>query len=939
MSFNPGNISKADAAAYSSSDSDDNGEDDGLQQPSADPRADDFNDFNPRKRRRTGRNAKESAALGIFGSDSEDDGPGKRWKNKKDLRYKNMAFVSAGEKKLDEPDDEEEDEYSEPARFGLGAKTTAVLEEEADDDDEDEEMAGGIGLGFKAAAQGLGWTPPTQSQTSATSSNTPIQAFTKSRYDGTTPLGRGFVPSSANDPVLKEGLDDAPSAPQTPKPSAFGRGGGKTKSFAERMMAKMGYVKGQGLGAESQGRNVIIEAQLRPQGVGLGAVKEKTKQEREEEKRQARLRGEEVIDSDEEKKKKKQDRKKKGLASGAGSGASTPRRAKTKYLTVHEIKKAAPGLHIPDAFAPILDMTGPGQKTLTSSSGLLTPTTTTETVEKTEARKLAGRAQRDLGAFVEEWKTLEERKAWLDMETHQRHQELDELESEFAGLQVLASVLDEITQAAQDKQWDPVIAALRKAEATGSNNDDLASTAVAAVHPFVRDAVQGWHPLEDPKLGNLSSDLHSIQGVLGLVSKHPDGDAVSRREDIEIDGMHRHHHKSTTPYESMIYKLLFPKLVTAISQQWDVYDAPSLLTVFDKWNPLLPTYVRAQLLEHVARRLEEAITEWKPRKKQHNLPHLWIFPWLPYLPANHLDPKGTGLVPDVRRKYRQLIDVWQFDRGVVPGLKEWKNIFRPSKAQDQWKPLVMHHVLPSMARYLRTSFRVDPSDQEPYLPMLMGVLKWADFIAPSLIAEVVVAQVFPRWHDVLYQWLTNDEANYEEIGAWFEWWKEQVLPDLAALESIAAEFEKGTNMIEQALDLGADVKTLLPRPDGKAAHQPKSRSTHKPQESASHDNSVSKAIPDQPAKVAEKSFRDDIDDWCTENDLRFIPTHKSTDHGEKYIRMTARMDGKGGVMTFFRKIGEVEELVVESRKMNMVLKRDLKAEWDHLASALFNEVN
>jgi tuftelin-interacting protein 11 len=66
------------------------------------------------------------------------------------------------------------------------------------------------------------------------------------------------------------------------------------------MMAKMGYKKGQGLGKEGQGRSGVIEVQLRPQGVDLGAVKENPKQEKEEEKRQAKLRGEVYEDSEEE---------------------------------------------------------------------------------------------------------------------------------------------------------------------------------------------------------------------------------------------------------------------------------------------------------------------------------------------------------------------------------------------------------------------------------------------------------------------------------------------------------------------------------------------------------------------------------------------------------------------------------------------------------------
>lgn len=44
-----------------------------------------------------------------------------------------------------------------------------------------------------------------------------------------------------------------------------------TKGFGSRMMSKMGFVEGQGLGRDGQGINSPLEAVKRPKSLGLGA--------------------------------------------------------------------------------------------------------------------------------------------------------------------------------------------------------------------------------------------------------------------------------------------------------------------------------------------------------------------------------------------------------------------------------------------------------------------------------------------------------------------------------------------------------------------------------------------------------------------------------------------------------------------------------------------
>uniref|UniRef100_A0A8H7NMT1 G-patch domain-containing protein n=1 Tax=Bionectria ochroleuca TaxID=29856 RepID=A0A8H7NMT1_BIOOC len=770
--FSHPGFAKASAADYSSSDSD---SEDERHIPGED--GDDFGDFNPRKRRRLGGNHKEKAALGIFGSDSEDEGSERQWK-RKNLRNKGMSFVSTATRK-DSEDENEEDEDKRPV-LGNGPAQSD------DEDEEDNDLLGtGLGFGFRKASEEAEAQLNEGSQATSKSRNSSL----KTKFDGRNILGKGFVPSSANEPVLSEAAIKHASPPRNkPQPSAFStKGKINAKSFGARMMAKMGYVEGQGLGKEGQGRNVIVEANLRPQGVGLGAVKEKTAQEREEEKRQAKMRGETIMDSDEEEKKKKRARKmKKTIAGAFDSAGSTPRRQKTKYLTAEELKTSAPGLHIPEAFTPILDMTGPGGKMLTSTSGIMTPTSgVSESSEIVEARKLVKRAQVDLLAFSEEWRSLEERKSWVELELKERDQELEDVRSDLERLQVFSTLVSQELVSATE--WDQTISCLRKAAQLGSANAEVADIAVAALQPYLQEA--GWDPLAEP--GKYASEMKDLSSL--LLKSAGNAKAVGKWDSSadHQNGVYRTHHKATTPYESLMYKIWLPQVLAAV-RTWDPQDPTPMLRILENWDELLPPFVRAQLMNSIVRKLEDAVSDWNPRKRRqsHQLPHTWLFPWLQYLPPYHLDPRGTGLVADVRRKFRQLIDVWEFERGVVPGLPQWENIL-----EEQWRPLIMSHILPSMGKYMRRNFRVDPADQEPYLPVLTGILKWRALLGTAMITEVLVQDMFPMWNAKLQEWMALEEADLGEIAEWYGWWRGIVLKDYAATDGVRHELDKGLRIM------------------------------------------------------------------------------------------------------------------------------------------------
>ncbi|KAF9110164.1 hypothetical protein BGX27_006706 [Mortierella sp. AM989] len=861
--------------------------------------------------------------------------------------------VSDGDMDVDsEVDGSDEDEDEKDARLEREAAFKAQRERDQDEIDAYEDKVQRSQIGKKPMI-GLATSTPPQAQESTADSPTPTSSMPSKNKTMAASIKAGLGLSSDIEmltPNNKRAMNQrnshgsmsffknrsnfgeagsspgnspsrpiSPSSVPSPKPEApvvapvqvgrdYGAFSAKGSGFGLKMLEKMGWKKGYGLGAGGAGIVEPIQTKLRPvkMGIGFKGFREKTDQTRAEEKRRGDAPS---SDEDEELDKLKSRGGKKKVEEPKADGWKKssirgPRKGpKIEYKTAEEIQREIESGDMPMIQVQpqkILDMTGKTVRELSSASQISSsiPFQHERFPElRHNLQLMADISTTDLEQLAREQKADHVRQKVLEAEGERMERLVSQDETNLERLAKVLSITDQCSQIAIEIQEatsntagalaieikeDYIVSAFKEPFDLFSGLYyeeyrlyELDQAVIAAVQDSFKRLLKDWVVLENPTLGaGLFRQWEKLIKTSKVVY-------TNDRETGSFYGSKPSLPEQMTAYESLLNQQWLPKVRSAINNEWNARDCDPVIDLLEAWAPpLLPAFIHDNIITQlIMPKLQKEVEQWSPRDSL--MLHTWIHPWLPVLGQARLDQELFGTI---RRKLGRGFEAWNvLDPSALRVLEPWRGVFEDTDMEL----LLLKSVLPKLVEGLQM-FEINPRNQK--IEILQAVLPWHHFFPSTTFSSLLVNEFFPKWHQVLYLWLTHPSTtDLDQISQWYQWWKSLFPAELVQETGVAVGFRQGLDMINQFM---AGLKIMAPADLALAQSQSQGRGGGASNGAASD---VLGRLQTKKHLVPSVSFKDLVQDYATQNSLLFVMTKQTHERsGRPLYRLGGNSTGTAG---------------------------------------------
>ncbi|KAF9290846.1 hypothetical protein BGZ68_005918 [Mortierella alpina] len=859
----------------------------------------------------------DSGDMDVDSAEDEED------EEERNLRKEREAAFKAQRQQDQEEVDAFEDRVKRPPMglkpgIGLAPATPSTQNESTSTSGNNKAMAASIraGLGLSSDA-GSSSSSPRPQQRSRNNQHATLRFF-KNRADLN---GEG---SSDGTPSPRPG---SPASMASPRPEApvvapvkvdrdYGAFSAKGSGFGLKMLEKMGWKKGYGLGAGGAGIVEPIQTKLRPvkMGIGFKGFKEKTEQTRAEEKRRGIAPSSDEDEVSVKAKSKGADRKvKEPKADGwkQSSSRSSRKGPRVEYKTAAEIQQDIESGSLPMAPVQqqkILDMTGKTVRELSSASQISSSVAFSHErfpELRHNLELMADISTTDLEQLVRAQKADHVRQEVLKKEGERMQKLVNQDEINLERLTKVLAITDQCSQIANeirqstsdttgamaiDIKEDYIAKAFQEPFdlLSGLYYEEyelymLDQVVVASIQDSFKKIYKDWEVLENPTLGaGMFRKWQKLLKTSKVVYNQGQGPMYDERDGGSAYGGKSSQPQEMTAYESLISHHWLPKVRSAINNKWNPQDCDPVIELLEAWAPpLLPLFIQDNIITQlVLPKLQKEVDRWSPRDSL--MLHTWIHPWLPVLGEARLDQELFG---DIRRKLAAGLAAWNvLDPSGLRVLEPWKGVFDDADMEL----LLLKSVMPKLVEGLQM-LEVNPRDQK--IELLQAILPWHHFFPSTTFSTLLVNEFFPKWHQVLYLWLTHSSTtNLDQVSEWYQWWKTLFPAAVLQQTGVAMGFRQGLDMINQQM---AGLKIMAPADIAHVQAQAKAKGTAAANGSAPSDRLG--RLQTRKHLVSSVSFKDLVQDYATQNSLLFVMTKQTHERsGRPLYRLGGNSTGTSG---------------------------------------------
>lgn len=520
-----------------------------------------------------------------------------------------------------------------------------------------------------------------------------------------------------------------------------------TTGIGSKLLSKMGWDPGKGLGKNLQGIAVPIEASVRVGGMGIGAAGPEKKQE--------------ALFPDSQ-----------PSSSHTSQSSSIPREKVRKnyvFKTVDDLINEQIGMGtFSDSImsnTKVVDMRGPESKVLSGYHEIYScddkstgddPNDTEKSI--LEMEKLLVKNGRDMRKAKERLQDLEEDKKHVDVEMRRESDRLEKLTD-------LSSIITKLKSRSQESKVtcpDLILiysTLLRKFTAE-VNQFQLHDMFALIFLEVAGKELREWDMFDLPmKHKELFTDLQR------LLLEH-----------------------NSELYDRILWVVWTPLFRRQFLSYPSLKQPESVISFLETWQYLFPKWLLNNLLEQIViPRLNEEVDHWDPLTDPVPV-HSWVHPWLLLMDGHSLEP----LYHLIRDKLARALSIWYpSDMSAKIILQPWKGVMTQSSLDDFFSVHVMPKLEDVMASYQVSS---SPGSFEP----CNWIMWWHDLISDQVLASLLVRLFFPKWLQVLYEWLLYS-PDFDAISKWYMGWKSQIPESIASLPAVRDCLNKGLEMMDFAV--------------------------------------------------------------------------------------------------------------------------------------------